>query len=895
MDWYKQNFDSIFQKLNVDSNQGLSQDEVNKRLKEYGYNQLKEEKKDTLLQKIFYQLSNILVIILIISSVISFFVGEVVDSIIIISIVIANAILGVVQEGKAEKSLEALKKMSSPNGRVLRDGEIVEVPADTLVPGDVAMLETGDIVPADIRLINTFNLKIDESSLTGESVPAEKNSNTTFSKDTPLGDRKNMAYTSTIVTYGRGKGIVVETGESAEIGKIATTIQDYEEEATPLQTNLNQLGKYLGIGCLIISTLIFLIGYLQGRNILDIFMIAVSLAVAAIPEGLPAIVTIVLALGMNSMVKRNAIVKKLLAVETLGSTTAVCSDKTGTLTQNEMTVVKAYTDNKLFDITGKGYGIEGDFLLNNNKVNLENEGNLNLLLKGATLCNDAILNYSDGEEYTIVGDPTEGSLLSLSEKGGFIKDDLNKKYPRIKEIPFDSDRKLMTTFHNNLLEGKIVSFTKGAPDIILEKANKIYLKGEVIEFTDEIKKKVLDINKSFSQDALRVLAFAYKTYEELPKNISSESIENNFVFLGLVGMIDPPREEAKDSIKLCHKAGIKTIMITGDYKETAFAIAKDLDMANNPNEVMTGQELNNLSDDELKEKVELFSVYARVSPEHKVRIVDALKENGEVVAMTGDGVNDSPALRKADIGVSMGITGTDVAKNTAEVILTDDNFSSIVSAVEEGRTIYSNIKKSIFFLLSCNIGEIFIIFSSILLNIDIPLLPIQLLWLNLITDSFPALALGVEKGEEGIMSNPPRNPEEPVLDKAMALAILIQSTALALGVLLAFKWGLKTYGLTDLRKARTIAFTTLVLSELFRAYSSRSLKHSVFKLGIFSNKPLVYSTLFSFLLLLLVVYVPILQPLFKTFPLAFKDWSIILMYSIIPLIVGEIYKVLAHI
>jgi len=623
MDWYKQNFDSIFQKLNVDSNQGLSQDEVNKRLKEYGYNQLKEEKKDTLLQKIFYQLSNILVIILIISSVISFFVGEVVDSIIIISIVIANAILGVVQEGKAEKSLEALKKMSSPNGRVLRDGEIVEVPADTLVPGDVAMLETGDIVPADIRLINTFNLKIDESSLTGESVPAEKNSNTTFSKDTPLGDRKNMAYTSTIVTYGRGKGIVVETGESAEIGKIATTIQDYEEEATPLQTNLNQLGKYLGIGCLIISTLIFLIGYLQGRNILDIFMIAVSLAVAAIPEGLPAIVTIVLALGMNSMVKRNAIVKKLLAVETLGSTTAVCSDKTGTLTQNEMTVVKAYTDNKLFDITGKGYGIEGDFLLNNNKVNLENEGNLNLLLKGATLCNDAILNYSDGEEYTIVGDPTEGSLLSLSEKGGFIKDDLNKKYPRIKEIPFDSDRKLMTTFHNNLLEGKIVSFTKGAPDIILEKANKIYLKGEVIEFTDEIKKKVLDINKSFSQDALRVLAFAYKTYEELPKNISSESIENNFVFLGLVGMIDPPREEAKDSIKLCHKAGIKTIMITGDYKETAFAIAKDLDMANNPNEVMTGQELNNLSDDELKEKVELFSVYARVSPEHKVRIVDA--------------------------------------------------------------------------------------------------------------------------------------------------------------------------------------------------------------------------------------------------------------------------------
>src|SRR5699024_8385918 len=438
MDWYKQNFDSIFQKLNVDSNQGLSQDEVNKRLKEYGYNQLKEEKKDTLLQKIFYQLSNILVIILIISSVISFFVDEVVDSIIIISIVIANAILGVVQEGKAEKSLEALKKMSSPNGRVLRDGEIVEVPADTLVPGDVAMLERGDIVTADIRLINTFNLKIYESSLTGESVPAEKNSNTTFSKDTPLGDRKNMAYTSTIVTYGRGKGIVVETGESAEIGKIATTIQDYEEEATPLQTNLNQLGKYLGIGCLIISTLIFLIGYLQGRNILDIFMIAVSLAVAAIPEGLPAIVTIVLALGMNKMVRRNAIVKKLLAVETLGSITVICSDKTGTLTQNEMTVVKVFTGNKTYDVTGVGYDTKGEFKLKGKEVNVKNTTELKKLLSIGLLANDADIN-SANDVFSVVGDPTEGALVTLAHKGDIVKKSMNNKYPRIGEIPFDSN------------------------------------------------------------------------------------------------------------------------------------------------------------------------------------------------------------------------------------------------------------------------------------------------------------------------------------------------------------------------------------------------------------------------------------------------------------------------
>ncbi len=889
MKWYKQDIESIVKILNTSLDQGLNKEEVEKRLKKYGYNQLKGEEKETLFTKILRQFSDFLVIILIIASIISFFVGEIVDSIVIIAIVIANGILGIVQEGKAEKSLEALKNMASPNGKAIRNGQIIEIPANTLVPGDIVMLETGDIVPADLRLIDTFNLKIDESSLTGESVPIEKKGFIVFSEDIPLGDRKNMAYTSTIVTYGRGKGIVVETGENAEIGKIATIIQTYEEEATPLQIKLNQLGKYLGISCLIISILIFLIGSFQGRNILNMFMIAVSLAVAAIPEGLPAIVTIVLALGMNNMVKRNAIVKKLLAVETLGSTTVICSDKTGTLTQNEMTVTKVYIENTIVDVTGKGYDPHGTFLVDGKEINLNKNKGLNLLLKKGALCNDAILNYSK-EGYSIVGDPTEGSLLSLAAKGGFSKKELENSYPRISEIPFDSDRKLMTTFHKNFLKGKVVAFTKGAPDVILDKSNKIYFNGQEFDFNDEIKKKVLDVNKKFSQEALRVLAFAYKTYDSLPKEISHKSVEKDLVFLGLVGMIDPPREEAKDSIKLCHNAGIKTIMITGDHKETAFAIAKELKIAKKPKEILTGQDLNNLSNEELKEKVKTTSVYARVSPEHKVRIVDALKENGEIVAMTGDGVNDSPALKKADIGVSMGITGTDVAKNTAEVILTDDNFTSIVAAVEEGRIIYSNIKKFVFFLLSCNIGEILIVFLSILFNIDVPFLPIQLLWLNLITDSFPALALGIEKGEENIMNIPPRDPEEPILDKNITIAILIQSTTLTLSVLLAFKWGLNNYGIENIMKGRTIAFVTIVMAELFRAYSSRSLKDSIFKLGIFSNKYLVSATLFSFILLLLVVYVPILQPIFKTFSLTFKDWSIILSYSILPLLISELYK-----
>lgn len=893
MEWYRQSINNTIEKLSSNLDTGLSNNEAEERLKKYGLNELEEKGKSSIWSKIAAQFKDFLVLILIGASIISMAVGEVTDSIVIIAIVIINATLGIIQEGKAEKSLEALKKMASPNAKVIRGGEKSIVPANTLVPGDIVLIEAGDIIPADLRLLESSNLKIEEASLTGESVPVEKNAEAVLNEEVSLGDRENTAYMNTIVTYGRGKGIVVGTGESTEMGKIATMLQVFEDDTTPLQKKLDQLGKYLGLGCLVICGLVFLIGILQGREVLDMFMVAISLAVAAIPEGLPAIVTIVLALGMNKMVKKHAIVKKLSAVETLGSTTVICSDKTGTLTQNEMTVVKVFTGSNSIDITGKGYEPSGEFVLNNEKIEPLENSELKLLLSIANLCNDATLDYSQEDEiYKIIGDPTEGSLVTLAEKGGLKKSVLNENYPRINEIPFDSDRKMMTTFHENFIDGKIVSFTKGAPDIVLSKCNNIYLNGKEEPLTEELKKTIMDTNSDFSKSALRVLAFGFKTYDSMPNQVNSETIEKNMTFVGLVGMIDPPRNEAIESIKTCKKAGIKTVMITGDYKETAFAIASDLGIAENMDQVMVGEELNNISDEELKEKVKNIKVYARVSPQHKVRIVEALKSNGEITAMTGDGVNDAPALKKSDIGVSMGITGTDVAKNTAEVILTDDNFASIVSAVKEGRIIYSNIRKFVFFLLSCNIGEILIIFLSILFNLPIPLLPIQLLWLNLITDSFPALALGVEKGESDIMEISPRDPNEPILDKNMITGISVQSIAITLATMLAYLWGLKHYGTNDLIIPRTIAFTTLISAELIRAFSSRSETHTLFEIGFFTNRTLIYAILVSFSLLLVVLYIPPIQKIFKTYPIGFKDWSIVLRFCIIPIIAGELNKLI---
>lgn len=887
-DWYKMSKEDLISSLETDPHLGLTDDEVKRRLEKYGSNELKEEAGKSFLSKLLAQFSDFLILILIAAALISFFVGEANDAIVILAIVILNAFLGLYQEGRAEKALEALKKMASPTAKVIRNGHLIEVPARTLVPGDIVSLDAGDIIPADLRLIESSNLKIEEASLTGESVPVEKDSHIVFQEDVSLGDRKNMAYMSTSITYGRGKGLVVETGHNTEIGKIATMIQTYEDEATPLQKQLNRLGKFLGITTIVICIVVFLIGLLQGRELLEMFMVSISLAVAAIPEGLPAIVTIVLALGMNRMVKRNAIVKKLLAVETLGSTTVICSDKTGTLTQNEMTVVKLYTDGKIIDVTGTGYDTVGEFKINGTTI--EDISFLNSLLSIAVLANDADLDKTD-EGYKVIGDPTEGALVTLAAKGNIHKSIANEKYPRIEEIPFDSARKMMTTFHENYLPNKIVSFTKGAPDIVINRCSKIKIADEILDFTDEMKKEVLEVNSNFSRDALRVLALAYKEYDELPKEISPDNNEIDMTFVGLVGMIDPARPEAKEAIRKCKEAGIKTIMITGDYKDTAFAIAKELGMAESIDEAMMGDELNKISDEELREVVKKVKVFARVSPEHKVRIVTALKENGEIAAMTGDGVNDALALKKADIGVSMGITGTDVAKNTAEMILTDDNFASIVAAVEEGRIIYSNIKKFVAFLLSCNIGEILLVFTSILLNLPVPLIAIQLLWLNLVTDSFPALALGVEKGDPDIMKVPPRDTKEPILTRPMLRGIIFQSLAIAVASLLSYRWGLMTYD-GDLLKARTIIFTSLITAELLRAFSSRSQKYTLFKIGFFSNMTMVYAVLVSFALLLAVVYVPFLQPIFHTTNLSLFDWSVILGFAIIPLIVGELSKII---
>lgn len=893
MDWYKKGIEEALIALDVDPGEGLNDREAELRLNKYGSNELKEEKGTTFLSKLVAQFSDFLVLILIGAAIVSMAMGESRDAIVILVVVVINALLGIYQEGKAEKALDALKKMASPDAKVVRAGKTVIIPAHTLTPGDIVLLDAGDIVPADLRLIESSNLKIEEASLTGESVPVEKKAGEVHKGEAPLGDRHNMAYMSTIVTSGRGKGVVVGTGHDSEIGKIATMIQSLDDEATLLQRRLNQLGKMLGTATIGICAIVFGIGVLQGREIFEVLMIAISLAVAAIPEGLPAIVTIVLAIGMNRMVKRHAIVKKLLAVETLGCTTVICSDKTGTLTQNEMTVTKVYVNNRRIDITGTGYEPKGEFKIDGNGVSADLFDNLNTLLSIGVLANNARLEKSDGM-YKIIGDPTEGALITLAGKADITGENINKLFPRIEEIPFDSGRKMMTTFHKNFAPQRIVSFTKGAPDIIISNCDFIKDGDEILPFTHDMKKEVLGVNSGFAKDALRVLAFAYREYEELPDDINPYNIETNMIFVGLAGMIDPPRPEVKEAIKLCKQAGINTVMITGDFRDTALAIAKSLGMAETEDQTMTGLEINNISDEELKEAVKRINVFARVSPEHKVRIVSALKANGNIAAMTGDGINDALALKRSDIGVSMGITGTDVAKKTADLILTDDNFASIVSAVEEGRVIFDNVRKFVFFLLSCNIGEIFLVFVSILLNLPVPLIPIQLLWLNLVTDSFPALALGVEKGDPNVMNQKPRNPDEPILNRKMIIGIVLQSIAVATASFSAYWWGINRYGTDNIFEARTVAFATLILSELLIVFSTRSSRYTALEVGIFSNKKLIQGVSFSFLLMLAVIYIPFLNPIFGTFPLGLSEWKIILPLAFIPLLLGEITKLFAR-
>ena len=882
MFWYNKSVDECINELGSDIKNGLSSEKAKELLEKNGRNELKQKNKKSLLSKIIDQFKDPMILILIGACIMSAVVGEITDAFIIIAIVVVNAILSLNQEGKAEKAIEALQKMASPMAKVYRNGKLIHIPSPELVVGDIVELETGDIIPADLRLIESFILKIDESSLTGESVPVEKFADKIYDGEIEIGDRENMAYSSTIISYGRGLGVVVSTGENTEIGKIATTLDSFEDEDTPLQRKLAGLSKSLGLITVGVCIVVFIVGLLYKQQFLLMLLTAISLAVAAVPEGLPAIVTIVLSLGMTKMVKKNAIVKKLLAVETLGTTTVICSDKTGTLTQNEMTVKKVYVNNLVYDVEGTGYEPVGEVSLNGENVNAKEIDNFISISTISTLVNDAKL-IKDENNYRITGDPTEGALLTLSEKVGILKDELNDNHKRIAEIPFDSTRKMMTTFNENIFSSNVISATKGAPDIVIDNCKYILINGKVEEFTNELKEKVLLQNSEFAKQALRVLAFAYRKFDSLPDDKTSENIERD--------MIDPARPEAKEAIKECKKAGIIPIMITGDYLETAVAIAKDLGILDENSKAIMGRELNKMTEEEICEVVKTTRVFARVSPENKVQIVSALKKNGHIAAMTGDGVNDAPAIKRADIGVSMGITGTDVAKNTSDVILTDDNFATIVSAVHEGRIIYSNIKKFVSFLLSCNVGEILIVLISILLNIPVPFIPIQLLWLNLVTDSFPALALGVEKGDEDIMEVPPRNPNEPILDKEMIYSIVSQSIAITAATLGAYFYGMHHYP-NHIEGARTVAFFTLITAELLRSYSVRSSRFTLFHIGVFSNKTLVYGTALSFVMMLIVVYVPFLQPYFDTVTLGIKELSVAIPLTFIPFIVAEVSKII---
>lgn len=883
--WYNKNIGEVAEELDTDLKKGLTQKEAKIRLEKWGPNRLKEGKGRSPIQMFIDQFRDILVIILLISALISGLLGEETDSIVIAIILIINATLGVIQEYKAEKSLAALKEMAAPEAIVLRNGQQHKLEASRIVPGDIVLLEAGDYIPADMRLFAVSDLKVEESVLTGESVPVDKGIEPVNEDRISLGDQKNMAFMGTAVTYGRGKGIVTSTGMETEMGQIAGMLDVQDREPTPLQKRIDRMGKKLGALTLLIVGLVVLVGLLRGIAFLDIFMTGISLAVAAVPEGLPAVVTIVLALGVQRMIKKHAIIRRLPAVETLGATTIICSDKTGTLTQNQMTVTTIYLPDRNIKVEGEGYKPGGRFIVDGKELNLKEDKGLNLLLKAGALCNNAELKEDNGK-WSIIGDPTEGSLVVAAEKAGLKKEELEEKYLRVKELPFDSGRKRMTTI-NEVPEGRY-AFVKGAPDGILEICNRFYLGGEEKELTTEFKEKILKINKEFAAGALRVLAVAYKPIQE-SSNLTIEEVEKDLIFLGLMGMIDPPRREVADSVKTCKKAGIRPVMITGDYSITARAIAEDLGIYQEGDRIITGSELEELSDEELEELVLKTSVFARVSPRHKSRIVKALQKKGQVVAMTGDGVNDAPALKEANIGVAMGITGTDVSKEAADMVLTDDNFASIVAAVGEGRAIYENIKKFIRFLLSCNIGEIITIFIAIVLGFPRPLIPIQILWVNLITDGFPALALGVDPATEDLMTRPPRDPEEGIFAGKMGFNIASQGLFVGIITLVAFYTGLSAFSLPV---ARTMAFGTLSFSQLSQALNSRSNEYSIFKIGVFSNRPLVLAILISGGLQLAVMFIPYLQTIFEVVNLTGLQWLLVILFALTPILFVELLKLL---
>lgn len=849
---------------------GLTQGEARRRLEKYGVNEIERRKSITSLQIFARQFTSFIVVILLAAIAVSLLVGERLDAVVISVIVIFNGIFGFVQEHRAEKAIEALRRLTALKAKVIRDGAEAEVYSRELVPGDIILLETGSKVPADARLIQIAALEVDEASLTGESVPSKKGTGP-LKEDVPVTDRENMVFMGTIVTKGRARAVITGTGMDTEIGKIAKMVQEVKEKLTPLQERLKQFGKWLGFVTIGLCVVVFAVGILReylATGLIEpdyaseMFLVAVALAVAAIPEGLPAIVTISMALGVRRMARRNVLIRQLPAVETLGCTSVICSDKTGTLTKNEMTVMEIYANNSLVKVTGEGYTPEGKFIpVGGEALDI---GNIELLLRIGALCNDSRLNHN--ERWELLGDPTEGAVLVSAGKAGLKKAELEGLFPRVEEIPFDSRRKCMATIHK--INREHAAYVKGAPDVILDKCKYLYVNGEVSRLTRGDKERILKTTHDMARKAMRVLGFAYKLLPE--KYPAPEKIETDLIFVGLQAMTDPPREGVKEAIAKCKTAGIKTVMITGDHGLTAVAIAKEVGLSKEGDRALNGDELDKLSDEELGEIIEDIAIYARVSPEHKVRILDALKMKGHVVAMTGDGVNDAPALKKSDIGVSMGVTGTDVAREASDMVLTDDNFASIVDAVEEGRGIYNSIRQFVQYTLSSNLGEILVIFLAILIGWPLPLIAIQILWVNLLTDGLPGLALGLDPFSRDIMKRPPRKREEKIISVDVIQNILIVGFVMGAGTLLIFY----SYGI-ETAMARSVAFTTLVMFQLFNVLTYRAKN---FRIDIGTSKFLIGSVVISVLMQFAVLYTP-LNVAFKTVPLGLSDWVKILLVS----------------
>jgi len=857
---------------------GLATAEAKRRQQEYGANELTEKEAVSPLVLFLSQFKDFMVLVLAGAAVLSGILGEIADTVAILAIIVLNAVLGFVQEYRAEKSIAALKKMAAPTAKAVRDGTVGEIEARDLVPGDIVLLEAGDRVPADARLIEAAALNVDESMLTGESSASRKHALPLLDGELSIGDRKNMVYMGTNVTDGRGRAVVVATGMKTEMGRIADLIQAVEEEMTPLQQRLEQLGKWLVYGCILVCLIVVGTGLLRGEPLLTMVLAGVSLAVAAIPEGLPAIVTVALAVGVQRMIKRKALVRKLPAVETLGCTNVICSDKTGTLTENKMTVRKIYTGGKLYYVSGVGYLPQGTFTLGEDTIDPQKARPLLKTLEYGALCNNAALQVeaADGgayEHWGILGDPTEGSLLVAAGKAGIRPDDLQTRYPRQLEIPFDSTRKRMSVACADGERDQIVC-VKGAPDLVLDLCRELLTEDGSRPLSAADRREILTANENMAKEALRVLAVAGKRISKLAPDTAPEAVESELVFYGLAGMIDPPRLEVKKAVTRCREAGIGVVMITGDHPTTASAIAREIELLDTGGAVLTGMELEKIPDGELQERVARTTVFARVSPHHKLRIVKALEANGQVVAMTGDGVNDAPAVKEAGIGIAMGVTGTDVTKEASAMVLLDDNFATIVAAVEEGRAIYANIRKFIRYLLSCNTGEVLTMFLAALLRLPLPLLPIQILWVNLVTDGLPALALGVDPAGRDIMREPPRGSGESVFARGLSRKILTRGIFISCATLGVFAYTLAT---GDLGKARTLAFATLIMAQLFHVFDCRSEHQFIWQLGLFGNTYLVAAVAISEMLLLAAVYVPFLQTVFATVPLVAADWLLVVL------------------